>query len=135
MKAKSELAITKWDETKCGQAVNDMVVVRASVAFVTSGAIDGTFEVEYLLHYTNFDEANPHNSNATYVGFITFSGSIGGQRGSFVLEDKGDYTPAGPVSELKIKPGTGVGGFAGIAGTGRYFAEGEKMVIEIEYSL
>ena len=132
MKAKSEFSVAKWDEVKCGEVSNDMVTARASVIYTASGAINGKFDVEYLLHYTNYNEANQHNAVATYVGYLTFSGSIDGKSGSFVLEDKGTYTSAGPVSELIIKPNTGTGDFKGIFGSGRYFAEGEKMMIEID---
>ena len=135
MKTKSEFKVTKWDEINCGEPVNGMTGARASIEFTSSGAINGKFDVEYLLHYTNYDKANQHNSEATYLGYLTFSGSMDGKRGSFVLEDKGAYTPTGPASELSIKVNTGTDDFAGISGTGKYYAENNAMVIEIDYSI
>ena len=135
MKAKSEFSVTKWDEVNCGEAVNNMQLSRVSVIYAASGAINGNFDVWYLLHYTNYDSGDQHNATTTYIGYLTFTGSINGKSGSFVLDDKGTYTPAGPVSELTIKTDTGTGDFKGISGTGKYFAEGEKMIIEIDYSV
>ena len=135
MKVKNEFNVAKWDEVKCSEPSNGMVTAKASIIFMATGEINGRFDVDYLLHYTHYDEENQHNSEVTYVGFLTFSGSICGKSGSFVLEDQGAYTPVGPVSELVIKSGSGIGGFKGISGTGKYSAEGEKMIIELEYSV
>jgi hypothetical protein len=132
MKVKSEFSVTQWDETKSGEPVKNMLLSRVSAVFETSGAITGKFEVEYLMHYTDYDEENLHNASATYLGYMVFTGSIDGNSGSFVLEDKGTYSSAGPVSVLTIKPDTGTNDFKNISGTGKYFAEGEKMMIEIE---
>lgn len=135
MKAKSEFSVEKWDEVKLGEAINKMLIARASVIYNALGEINGKLNVEYLLHYTNYDYANAHNSEATYLGYIIFSGSINEKSGTFVLEDKGTYSSSGPKSELIIKPFTGTGDFAGISGSGRYLAEGEKMVIELDYKV
>jgi len=54
-------------------------------------------------------------------------------RGDGEHEDHGGgYSAVGPVSELMIKPGSGAGDLAGISGTGRYYAEGEKMALELD---
>jgi len=134
MKAKSEFSVSKWEETNCGEPANNMLVSRASIIYEVSGTISGKFDVEYLLHYVNYDPAEQHNATATYIGYLTFSGSIDGMSGSFVFEDKGFYSPAGPVSELKIKPDTGSNDFKGISGIGRYYADDGKMMMEIDYS-
>lgn len=135
MKVKSEFSIAKWEEANCGEPANNMVTARATVVYETNGEIKGKLNVEYLLHYTNYEVTNQHNSEASYIGYITFIGSLNEKSGTFVLEDKGTYSPTGPVSELRIKANTGTGDFKGISGTGKYFADNGKMVIEIEYTL
>ncbi|MDR0794360.1 MAG: DUF3224 domain-containing protein [Chitinophagaceae bacterium] len=135
MKVSSEFNVTKWNETKCGESENNMSICKVSAVFETLGEIAGKFEVEYLMHYTHYNEANPHNSSATYLGYMIFTGSINGKSGSFVLEDKGTYSSAGPMSISAIKPNTGTGDFKDISGTAKQFAEGGKMIIEIEYSI
>jgi hypothetical protein len=133
MKVRSEFSVAQWNETKCGKPVNNTLLSKVSAVFEISGTITGKFDVEYLMHYTDYDEANQHNSTATYVGYLTFSGSMNEKSGSFVLEDKGVYSSLGPVSALTIK--SGIGDFKGISGTGKYFAENGKMIIEMEYSV
>ena len=133
MKTKSEFRVVKWEDVNCGEPVNNMLTSRASVVYEMSGGINGKMDVEYLLHSTNYNVDDPHKAVATYIGFMTFSGSMDEKSGTFVLEDSGVYSPAGPVSKLVIKPDTGTGDFNGITGSGKYFADGEKMIIEIEY--
>ena len=135
MKERSEFSISKWEELKCGEPENNMLTARASVIYEMTGEIKGKLNVEYLLHYTNYDVSNQHNSEATYIGYITFVGSLNGKFGTFVLEDKGIYSSAGPVSELVIKPNTGTNDYKGISGTGKYFTEDGKMIFEIEYQI
>ena len=134
MKANSEFSVSKWEETNCGEPVNNMLVTRASVIYEVSGTISGKFDVEYLLHYTKYDPANQHDSTASYIGYLTFSGSIDNMSGSFVFEEKGVYSLTGPVGELIIKPDTGAGDFKGISGKGRYYADNGKMIMEIDYN-
>jgi len=135
MKAKGELTVSKWDEMNCGDVANNMIMARASIVYNITGDIQGEFNVEYLLHYTNYNTENQHNSEATYTGYMAFSGAVNGKSGTFVLEDKGTYSATGPVSDLTIKPNTGTGDLSGISGTGRMFAEGDKMVIELDYTI
>ena len=135
MTARGELTVSKWDEKNCGDVSNNMVMSRASIVYNITGDIQGEFIVEYLLHYTNYNTENQHNSEATYTGYMVFSGTINGKSGTFVLEDKGAYSAAGPVSDLTIKANTGTGGLSGISGTGRMFAEGSGMVIKIDYAV
>ena len=133
MNCKGELSVAKWDEANLGKVVNKMMIARASIIYKIAGAINGECAVEYLLHYTNYDIDDQHRSEATYTGYIVFSGSINGKLGTFVLTDNGQYSPVGPVSELSIKANTGTEDFTGISGTGKIYADGEKMIIEIEY--
>ena len=133
MNFKGELSVAKWDETNLGKAVNKMVTARASIIYKITGAIIGECAVEYLLHYTNYNIDDQHNSEATYVGYMVFSGSINGKSGTFVLTDNGHYSPAGPISILSIKANTGTEDFTGISGTGKVYADGEKMIIEIDF--
>ena len=135
MKTKGEFIVIKWDEKNCGEISNNMVMARAAITYNATGNVQGDFNVEYILHYTNFNTENQHNSEATYIGYMLFSGTIDGKCGTFALEDRGYYSAAGPVSDLFIKPDTGTGDLAGISGTGRFYSNGLKMIIEIDYTL
>jgi len=127
MEVKSEFSVAKWDEGKCGEPAYGMQITRASVVYEVSGMINGELDVEYLMHYTNDSSDDQHNSVASYIGYMIFSGSIDGKAGAFALEDRGEYSPAGPVSKLTIKPDTGTDELTGITGAGRYYAEGDQL--------
>ena len=132
MKTKSEIAVTKWDEKNCGKVNSKMVMSRASIIYKTNGSMQGEINVEYIIHYTNYDIKNQHNSEATYIGYMIFSGIIDGKSGTFVLEENGQYSPIGPLSSLSIKKDTGTGELTGISGKGSLFPENSKMFIEYE---
>jgi len=134
MKAQGEFKVTQWNESNLEGFPADMPMSRASVIYEANGEIAGTFRVEYIMHYVNLDPNDPHGAQATYLGYMMFTGAIGGKTGSFILEDKGVYGASGPASDLVIKPGSGKGDFVGISGTGKYYADGEKMIIKIDYT-
>jgi hypothetical protein len=127
MKVQAEFQVTKWEEA----AVPGLPIARASVAFQANGEINGLFTVEYLMHYTSQDGADAHNSVVTYFGFLQFNGEIGARSGAFILEDRGHYENSAPHSELTVKAGTGSGDFIDVTGDGRYYADGERMIMEL----
>ena len=124
MKATSTFSISKWDES--GQKP----ISRVSAIYDVNGELKGSLTVEYIMHYGSDDP----NAVVTYLGYLIFTGSILDKSGSFVLEDKGTYSSVGPVSDIYVKPDTGTNDLAGISGSGRYFAQGNEMILELEYS-
>jgi hypothetical protein len=134
MLVQAQLQVSKWNETRLDGYPGATPVSRASIIYETDGEIEGKFHVEYVMHYTCFDAAEPHKSAATFAGFMLFEGAIGSRRGSFVLEDRGEYANFSPASHLSIKPGTGTGDFVGITGSGKYYTVDEKMIIELDFS-
>jgi len=133
MKTQGEFTIGKWEEENLTAFPSVMPIAKASIIYEVTGAIIGKLTVEYLLHYSCQDKENPHNSKATYVGYMLFAGAVNGKSGSFVIEDSGSYTEAGPVSVLSIKKDTGTDELRGISGVGSYgFIDG-KMIIEFDF--
>ena len=137
MKAKGVFTVAKWDETSCAIDSDSAVskISRASIIYRSTGNIQGDFNVEYVIHSMDPDKEDQHITEANYTGYMIFSGSIDGLAGTLALEDKGAYSAAGPVSALTILPYTGTGDLTGIIGTGRFFAEGSTMILEIDYSI
>lgn len=131
MKAQGIFTVSKWDEIQ----LETSSISRASIIYEITGGITGKFTVEYVMHYTHRDAMDPHNAAATFTGFMVFDGNVAGKKGTFVLEDKGAYTAAGPLSALTIKAGTGTDGFTGIVGSGKYASKDGQMVLELEYTL
>ena len=132
MKTQGEFTIGKWEEENLTSFPSVMPVAKASIVYEVTGAINGKLTVEYLLHYSCQDKEKPHNSKASYTGYMYFAGTVNGKSGSFVVEDKGNYTEAGPVSVLSIKPDTGTDELRGILGAGCYGFTGGKMIIEFD---
>ncbi|MGX7265639.1 DUF3224 domain-containing protein [Enterococcus crotali] len=88
---------------------------------------------DYLLHYSEYNKENPHLSEATYLGYLFFEGSLQERKGTFVLEERGTFEQGLPQNELVIKEKTGTKELSGIQGTGKYFLDGATLVIEIDY--
>lgn len=133
MKVQSEFSVKSWDEAALDAEKPGSPIKRVSAVFALAGEMDGTMDVEYLMHYKRQEDEDPHNGEARYAGFLTFCGSISGKSGSFALEDSGVFVNSAPASKLSVIPYSGSGGFAGMTGFGRYFADNGKMMIELEF--
>jgi len=132
MTVRGEFTVAAWNEENLSYFPAGMPVAKASIVFEATGEVSGRLTVEYLLQYSVQDTVNPHNSQATYTGYMFLDGSIGGKTGTVVIEDRGSYTQTGPASVLRIKPGTGTGELAGVTGTGKYGMNDGKMIIEFD---
>ncbi len=132
MTIRSEFKVTAWNETELEGGSR---LMRVAARFETSGQLSGSLDVNYLMHYISRDEQDLHDSLAWYTGFLAFEGSLDGKKGGFTLSDSGVYTKSGPESRLTIIPASATGDLKGITGEGRYFAEGETMVLELEVTL
>jgi len=132
MQIQGEFKVNKWDEETLNSFPPKTPIAKASIVYEVSGDINGKLNAEYLLHYSNFDKENPHNSKATYAGFMCFSGSINGKSGTFIIEEKGEFAENGPISQLTIKPNSGTNALQGISGTGSCSLKNDKMIIEFD---
>jgi hypothetical protein len=135
MKATATYSPTKWDEKPYEQISPSMKLTRASVEFAFHGQMEGHGLVEYLMFYKYFDESDPHKATATYVGLITFKGTLNGVAGSFAMEDRGTFEAGAANSVLTIIPGSGTDKHKGITGTGKYTATQKGCECELNYEL
>lgn len=135
MTAQSEFKVLTWDERPVEGFPQSSRVSRASIVYEADGEMAGTFRVEYILQYAHYDQGDPHKSEADYVGFMCFEGSIGERSGTFIIRDSGRFAKMTPVSDLAIVSGSGTEGFTGVSGTGRLFAQDEKMIISFDMQL
>ncbi len=132
MKLRSELTVKSWEEAPDDGRAG---LNRVSAIFELKGPLHGQLQVDYLMYYQKMGEEDQHNSQATYTGFLVFTGRLSNKEGSFVLSDNGVYSPKGPQSSLTILPDSATLDLAGLKGQGRYFSEGETMVLELEAHL
>jgi Protein of unknown function (DUF3224) len=82
-----------------------------------SGAIEGEGQVHWLMSY------RPDGS-ATYVGLQRIKGSVGGRRGSLVIDASGEFDGAASYGKWSIIRGSGTGDLEGITGSGTFEAPG-----------
>lgn len=135
MRLKSTYAVKKWDEKTYLELPPHGKATRASVQFTLKGDLTGLAEVEYLMHYSHFDPAQPHNSTATYLGLMSINAALNGEKGSFFLEDHGSFKQGAARSTLKVVKGSGAGVFKDIQGIGSYTAGSSGATLELEVTL
>jgi hypothetical protein len=107
--------IDSWDEQPYVEGEDGGKLTRASVTQTFHGDVEGQGEVEWLMCYRPDDTAD-------FVGFQRVVGTVGGRRGSFVLESTGAFDGKQASGPLTIVRGSGTGELRGIAGRGKLSA-------------
>lgn len=111
----TRFAITSWNETPAQELGANSKIVRAQVTQTYTGELAGNAEVEYLMFYSDKD-------NAIFTGYETIQGEYRGRAGAFVIVHDGEYREGIASSEWKIVANSGTGEFEGIAGSGSFRA-------------
>jgi hypothetical protein len=93
-----------------------------------SGDIEGDGLVQWLNCYLP-------SGSARLIGLQRIEGTLGGRRGSFVIEALADHDGKQSVGDWTIVEGSGSGALAGIAGTGRFEAAGKVVSYQLDYDL
>lgn len=70
-----------------------------------------------------------------YVAMETFTGTLAGKKGSFVMQHNGTMDNGKYSLNVEVVPGSGKGELAGITGKLKIIIEGGKHFYELEYSL
>jgi hypothetical protein len=92
-----------------------------------TGDIDGEGVVRFL-------QAVRADGSASFVGIERVDGTIGGRRGTFLLQDAGTLEGSTVSGEWFVIPGSGTGELAGLRGEGGFTAElGESASITLDY--
>ena len=98
-KLSATFEIKGWDEQPFDDAAGVSKLTSASVAKVYGGDIDGSSATEWLMAY------RPDES-AAFVGLERIQGTIGGRRGSLVLQHVGNFADGAAKAKLTIVTGT-----------------------------
>jgi hypothetical protein len=106
--------IKGWDEEPFDEAVGVAKLTQASVGKEYAGDIDGTSATEWLMAY------HPDKS-AVFVGLERIKGSIGGRRGSLVLQHVGTFADGAAKATLTVVSGTDE--LKGASGSGNLMAD------------
>src|SRR3954465_621021 len=127
--AKGTFEVTGWDEKPFAQVGDGGKLTKASVKGKLDGDITGDASVEWLMCYTSDNEA-------TYVGFQKVDGTLGGKRGSFVIETSGTFDGSKARGSWSVVPGSGSGELAGISGDGTFDSpKGTKASFSLDYEM
>lgn len=112
MQAVGKFKVKNWDEKPYDEPEGGIKLNKATVTYTYEGDIAGESLSESLLAY-------PTEKTSTYVGLEKISGSIGGKKGSFVLQSTGTYDGTNARADSTIIEGSGTGELRGITGTSK----------------
>jgi hypothetical protein len=102
-------------------------LVEIHVTETFSGDIEGEGVVRFL-------QAVRKDGSASFVGIERVTGSVGGRRGSFLLQDAGTLEGNTVSGDWFVIPGSGTGELAGLRGEGGFQAElGQHASITLDY--
>lgn len=113
--AKAIFEVKSWDEKPWLEPGDGSKLTRASVTKAYRGDIVGEATSETLMYYHA-------DGSAVFAGFERVAATIGGRRGSFVLQASGTYRNGTATCECSIVPGSGSGELTGLLGEARYVA-------------
>ena len=116
--------IKGWDEQPFDETVGVAKLTKASVAKEYAGDVEGTSATEWLMAY------NPDKS-AVFVGLERIKGTIGGRRGSLVLQHVGTFVDGAAKATLTVVSGTDE--LKGATGSGEFVADpGGRIALSID---
>jgi len=120
----------------------EVKVAPAEDAALTAESM-GRFEVDKQLH-GDFEgtskgfmltAGNANTGTAGYVALEHMTGTLGGKKGSFILQHLGQMQGGAFDMTIRVVPGTGTDDLKGIAGTMKIIIEGGKHSYEFDYTL
>jgi hypothetical protein len=121
--------LTAWSEDALHEEEGGTKLTRASGTQRFTGDIEGDGAVEWLMCYSP-------DGAARFVGLQRIEGSVGGRKGSLVIESFGDHDGQQSKGTWAIIAGSGSGELAGASGEGSFEAPGgPKVSYNLDYQL
>jgi len=121
--------ILSAEESAYHEADGEARTTHASGTQRFSGEIEGDGTIEWLMCYLPA-------GGARFVGLQRISGSIGGRKGTLVIDAVGDHDGRASSASWHIVGGSGTGALAGIRGEGGFEASGGSTVTyRLEYEI
>lgn len=114
MKISAAFEVSAWDEEPFDEAVGVAKLTKATVTKSYSGDVEGTSATEWLMAY------HPDKS-AAFVGIERIKGSIGGRKGTVVIQHVGVFENGAATAALEIISGTDE--LKGVSGDGKLVAD------------
>jgi hypothetical protein len=127
--AKGTFEIQDWDEKTYQQLDGGGKLTEAKVTQKFTGDIQGEGKVIWLMAY-------PDPKTATFVGIQRVVGSIGGKKGSFLIQTTGTFDGKTARGDWRLIDASGTDELAGISGEGSFGApHGSTAEYQIDYEL
>jgi hypothetical protein len=102
-------------------------LVEIHVTETLRGDIEGEGVVRFL-------QAIRKDGSASFVGVERVTGSVGGRKGTFLLQDEGTLEDSTAKGDWFVIPGSGTGDLSGLRGDGGFEAElGQPASIWLDY--
>ena len=108
---------------------SDPLLGRFSIEKQFQGDLAGASRAEMLSARTSIE------NSAGYVAIEKVTGTLGGKKGSFVLQHSGTMNRGTQNLEVTVVPDSGTGELVGITGTMSIRIEGSKHYYELLYSI
>ena len=127
--AKGIFEIADWDEKTYLELEGGGKLTEARVTQKFTGDLVGEGSVIWLMAYTAA-------GTARFVGMQRIVATVGGKKGSFLVETLGDFDGKIAEGEWTVIPGSGAGDLAGISGEGSFGApHGSQAEYQLDYEL
>ena len=111
MRSTGEFRVTSWNEETVTEWEGGSRLTRAEIVQAFTGALEATGDATLFMYYRD-------DGTASIAGFQCFDGRLGEHTGRFVARFVGAYDGADATASLTVVPGSGTGGFDGLAGEG-----------------
>jgi len=126
-RADAVITVHKYEPAAYFEPADGPVLTRIHVEESFSGDISGDGVVEFL-------QAARADGSAIFVGIERVTGTVGGRRGTFLLQDAGTVADGIVSGDWFVVPGSGTGGLAGLRGEGGFRADlGEGTQVHLDY--
>lgn len=127
--ARGIFEVKGWDEKTYEELPNGGKLSEAKVTQKFTGDITGDGSVTWLMAY-------PTSKTAQFVGVQRIVGSVGGKKGSFLVQTTGAFDGTMARWRAAIIDGSGTDELTGIRGEGTFQApHGSKAEYRLEYEL
>ena len=128
-KARGRFQVTSMHEDTYEELEGGAKLTRAWGVQTFAGDLEGDGTVQWLMSYRG-------DGTARFVGLWHVTGAIGGRKGSFVMDSRGDFDGAASKGTWTIVAGSGTGELEGIRGDGGFQASrGTEASYELEVEL
>lgn len=114
-RAAGTFTVRSWDESTYQELGGDAKLTKATVTFGLHGDITGEATWDSLMCYRP-------DGTAVYTGIQRVQGELAGVEGGFVVVADGEYADGEARSRWRVIEGSGIGGLAGLTGSGEAVA-------------